>query len=72
MKLLDRAALTVTIIGAVNWLLIAIFNFNLVESIFGSGTTASQVVYILVGLSALWTIKYFSYTPDRTYKRRRK
>lgn len=72
MKLLDRTALTLTIIGSLNWLLIAIFDFNLVESIFGSETTASNIVYIIIGLTALWTIKFFAYTPDRTYKRRKK
>lgn len=69
MKLLDRSALTLTIIGAINWLLIGIFDFNVVTAIFGEGT-GSDIIYIIIGICALWTIKYFSYTPDRSYKRR--
>lgn len=69
MKLLDRTALTVTIIGAINWLLIGIFDFNLVTTIFGQGNGA-DIVYVIIGICALWTIKYFGYTPDRSYRRR--
>ncbi len=58
MKTLQVIALTVMIIGAINWGLIGLFNFDLVATIFG-GTTAlgSKIVYILVGLSGLIGIK---------------
>ena len=56
-SVLDVIALILVIIGGLNWGLIGAFNFNLVDSIFGVGSVISMVVYVLVGLSALWTIK---------------
>lgn len=43
----------IAIIGALNWGLIGIANFNLVDTIFGAGSVISRIVYILVGLSGL-------------------
>jgi len=58
MKTLQIIALTVMIIGALNWGLIGLFDFDLVATIFG-GTTAigSKIVYILVGICGLIGIK---------------
>jgi uncharacterized membrane protein YuzA (DUF378 family) len=50
------AALVLTILGAINWLLIGLFRFNLVSAIFGDMSTLSRVVYVLVGLSGLYLI----------------
>ncbi len=57
MKIIDKIALVLVIIGAINWGLIGIFNFNLVELIFGNMTVLSRIVYALVGISGLWAIK---------------
>ena len=58
MKTLQIIALTVMIIGAINWGLIGLFDFDLVATIFGgSGALGSKVVYILVGISGLIGIK---------------
>lgn len=57
MKIIDKIALTLIIIGALNWGLIGIFNFNLVSSIFGEMTIVSKIIYSLVGISGLWGIK---------------
>ncbi len=57
MKIIDRIALVLIIIGAINWGLIGIFNFNLVEAIFGDMTVLSRIIYGLVGVSGLWGIK---------------
>ncbi len=57
MKVIDKIALVLIIIGAINWGLIGIFNFNLVEAIFGNMTVISRIIYGLVGLSGLWGIK---------------
>ena len=43
------------VVGGLNWLLVA-FNWNLVDSVLGVGSTASMVVYVLVGLSALYQL----------------
>ena len=57
MKVIDKIALVLMIIGAINWGLIAIFNFDLVATIFGDMTILSRIVYGLVGVSGLWGIK---------------
>lgn len=57
MKILDTIALLLVIIGAINWGLIGIFNFNLVETIFGGFSAISRIIYGLVGLAGLWSIK---------------
>lgn len=57
MKIIDKIALALIIIGAINWGLIGIFNFNLVDTIFGAMSIISRIIYILVGLSGLWSIR---------------
>ena len=57
MKIIDKIALALIVIGALNWGLIGIFRFNLVDAIFGSMSILSRIVYILVGISGLWGIK---------------
>ena len=57
MKVIDKIALILIIIGALNWGLIALFNFDLVAALFGDMTIISRIVYGLVGLSGLWGIK---------------
>lgn len=54
---LDWLTLTLVIIGGLNWGLVGLFRFNLVEVIFGSGFFA-RIIYTLVGLSALYLIYY--------------
>lgn len=57
MKVIDTIALVLIIIGALNWGLVGIFNFNLVEAIFGAMEWLTRIIYILVGISGLWGIK---------------
>ena len=57
MKIVDKIALVLIIIGAINWGLIGIFKFNLVETIFGDMTVLARIVYGLVGVSGIWGIK---------------
>ncbi len=57
MKIVDKIALVLIIIGAINWGLVGIFNFNLVDSIFGTMSVVSRIIYALVGISGLWGIK---------------
>lgn len=62
MKTLDGIALGLTIVGGLNWLLVGLFEFDLVASIFGSQTALLvKIVYILVGISALYCLKFFGY-----------
>ena len=57
MKIIDKAALVLIIIGAINWGLIGFFKFDLVATIFGQLSVLSRIVYALVGISGLWGIK---------------
>lgn len=55
--MLDNTALVVVIIGALNWLLIGLFGFDLVAAIFGGqGALISRIIYTIVGIAGLWTI----------------
>ena len=56
METLQKVALALTIVGAINWGLIGLFDFNLVTTIFGLDTLLSRIVYILVGISGLINI----------------
>lgn len=44
------------IIGGLNWLLVGLADMNLVTTLLGVGTMATKVVYILVGLAAIWRL----------------
>ena len=55
--MLDRTSLVITIIGAINWLLVGLFEFDLVAYICGGQTaTISRVIYTVVGIAGLWCI----------------
>lgn len=57
MYTLNLITLLLIIIGGINWLLVGAFDFDLVAAIFGGqDATLSRIVYIVVGLSALWQI----------------
>lgn len=53
MKTLYNVTLSLVIIGALNWLLIGIFNFDLVATLFGTMSILSRIVYSLVGISGI-------------------
>lgn len=58
---LDWIALILLIVGGINWLLVGIFNWNLVEAIFnGWAPVITTIIYILVGISALYSIYYLT------------
>ena len=61
-RIIDYAALTVAIIGAVNWGLIGLFRFDLVAFIFGDMSWLSRIVYALVGLCGLYLITFYMKT----------
>ena len=60
MKMLDMAVLLIGIIGCLNWGLIGIANFNLVNFIFGGIPFLEMIVYLLVGLSGVYLFSFFS------------
>lgn len=64
MKYFDNISLTLVIIGALNWLLIGVFRFDLVAFLFGNMTLLSRIVYILVGLCGLYLITLYGRIND--------
>lgn len=56
MKILSLICFVLIVVGALNWGLVGLFNFDLVATIFGSMTMLSRIVYIAVGLAGVVTI----------------
>jgi uncharacterized membrane protein YuzA (DUF378 family) len=56
MRLINTVTLVLLIVGGLNWLLVGLLDFDLVAAIFGDMSAISRIVYVLVGLSALWQI----------------
>ena len=56
MKALNIITLVLVIVGGLNWGLVGAFNFDLVAALFGAGSALARLVYILVGVSALWQL----------------
>lgn len=59
MKWFDNITLTLVIIGALNWLLVGVFSFDLVAFLFGNLSFLARAVYILVGISGLYLITLY-------------
>ena len=60
MKLLDTISLALLIIGGINWGLVGLFQFNLVDSIFGTLSILSRIIYCLVGISGIYSLSFLS------------
>lgn len=58
MNIIKRIALILTIVGAINWGLIGIFDVNLVTTLI-SNTMINNLIYIIIGISSLICITYF-------------
>jgi len=60
MRTLNIITMILVIIGALNWLLVGLFGFDLVAALFANGfgtlSAVSRIVYILVGLSGIWLL----------------
>lgn len=65
MKLLDRLALTILILAGIHLLVAGIFDINVIEMVFEStDTLGAQITFGVIGVSALWCLKYYKYTPE--------
>lgn len=54
---MDRIALTLVSIGALNWLLVGLFNYDLIAGIFGGQTVfLGRAVYTIIGLAGIWSL----------------
>ena len=56
MSTLGWIAFVLVVIGGINWGLVGAFNFNLVDMIFGAMSVVSRIIYVLVGLSAIYMV----------------
>jgi uncharacterized membrane protein YuzA (DUF378 family) len=56
MSALDYIAMALLIIGGLNWAMVGLLDVDVVASLFGAGSPASRLVYVLVGISALYSI----------------
>lgn len=56
MNTVQKIALVLTIIGALNWGLVGLFDYNLVDALFGVGSFTSMLIYILVGIAGIVNI----------------
>lgn len=60
MKTFNTIALLLLIIGGINWLLVGLFQYDLVASMFGGqDSIGARVIYTIVGLCALYSIRFF-------------
>ena len=64
-NVLDWLSLILLIIGGLNWGLVGLFGIDVVASLLGPGSMPSRVVYVLVGLAALWGFVLFRLGPTR-------
>ena len=60
MKVFNVICFTLVIVGAIVWGIIGIFNFNLVDALFGTGSAFSRIIYTLVGIAGLYLISFYS------------
>ena len=65
MNTLFKSALVISIIGCINWGLVGLLNFNLVEYLLGDGSLLTRIVYVLVMISGLVTAGIFTKNLDR-------
>lgn len=69
MNVLQKIALVIVIIGALNWLLIGVFDFNLVSFVFDNmSTVVSRIIYVLVGIAGIVAISALFTYHDREYE----
>ena len=67
MKIASVISMILVIVGAIVWLLVGLFDFNLVAMLFGATSMVSRVIYSLVGLGGLFTIFFIlDYHPFKT------
>ena len=65
MRTMNNIALTLLNIGGLNWGLVGLFNYNLVDALFGNATWITRLVYSLVGLAAISSFGLYARTAER-------
>ncbi len=57
MRTVNMVVLILVVIGGLNWGLVGLFDFNVVDAVFGD--TAARIIYVIVGLAAIWSLTFF-------------
>lgn len=72
MRALNIISLILVIVGGLNWGLVGLFDVNLVSALFGAGSMLTRIVYILVGLAAVWQLipLFRSFNEGETFAQR--
>ena len=70
-NMLDRIALILVIIGGINWLIVGIFRFNVVDWAFAFAPWIASIIYILVGLAAIYLICWLAVGSENRRKNNR-
>ncbi len=65
MATVNATTLALAIFGGFNWLLVGLFNFNLVAFVFGSHNPGSRLIYVIVGVCALYCLSMFRSVTNR-------
>lgn len=65
-KYLDSTALTIAIIGVLNWGLVGLFRFNLVDYLFGEMSWLSRIVYVIVAVCGLYLLTFYMRLSDNS------
>lgn len=60
MKTLDSICLALTIIGAIVWGIVGLFDFNVIAALFGATSALTRIIYVIVGLAGLWALTFFN------------
>jgi uncharacterized membrane protein YuzA (DUF378 family) len=56
MSAIDYVAMALLIVGGLNWAMVGLFDVDVVATLFGRGSPATRLIYVLVGISALYSI----------------
>jgi len=54
--IMDRIALVLAIVGGFNWGSVGIFKYDFISGMFGMHSTASRIIYTIIGLASIWCI----------------
>ena len=70
MKAIGMLSIILLVVGGLNWGLVGLFNFDLVAAIFGAGSMLAKVVYVLVGICAVYQIFSIATKQDHAHLQR--
>ncbi|WP_024832534.1 DUF378 domain-containing protein [Ruminiclostridium josui] len=65
---LDRVALVLIIIGALNWLSVGLFRYDLVSAMFGSASLITRAIFVIVGIAGLYSISLLFRESDQAVR----